>query len=180
MSQTAVRGNSEGWGHRSNTQGTKFICSGLEIVRLTPCSLLFGSRCLMWEGLLHKQEPFIHTNHEWIISSCQDRARVCVCACVRVFSCSILAACWHHELRCLTYFLFLMVRSDCDPLLHLFCLQTSAWHLSAPWRTCSGPRLCRSQESWPDAWWRRREQRWKQSRLYRQTQTHSTNAPVAR
>lgn len=43
-------------------------------------------------------------------------------------------------------------------------LQTSALHLSVPWRTCSGRKLCRSRESWPDGWSRQREQPWMQSR----------------
>lgn len=171
MSQTAVRGSSEGRGHRSNTQGTGFICGSLEMLCLPPCSWLsvyrsFNMRVLSVVAL----EQHLNQNHSFIQSMNESPPSCLECAHASVLLSSILVACCNHKIHCWTHFLFLMSRADYDPLRHLFFLQTSAWHLSAPWRTCSGPRLCRSRESWPDEWWRRREQRWKQSRRRAQTQ----------
>lgn len=174
MSQTAVRGSSEGWGHRSNTQGTDFICGSLEMLCLPPCSSLSGYRSPT-VGVLHvvalqqhrnQNHSFIQSMNEWP----HPVRNVCMLA---LLLSSILVCMLPPRNVLLNTFPVFDVKGRLWPVLrHLFCLQTSAWLLSAPWRTCSGPRLCRSRESWPDEWWRRRERRWKQSRRRAQTHKH--------
>lgn len=69
MSQTAVRGSSEGRGHRSNTQGTGFICGGLEMLCLPPCSWLSVYRSFnMREPPVVALEQHLNRGHSFIQS----------------------------------------------------------------------------------------------------------------
>lgn len=93
MSQTAVRGSSEGRGHRSNTQGTGFICGSLEMLCLPPCSWLsvyrsFNMRVLPVVAL----EQHLNQNHSFIQSineSPRPVWNVCMLVAELYFSCML-------------------------------------------------------------------------------------------